>query len=127
MVGIFSDQHLRDQRFGRDAAFNDARRCRRLNDSALAGTAAVARAACEQHTKSNRNDVEPLGHILADLVESAAAAGTGLLVDIDDLLDPFQMRRQRAPVGRAGAIGALPPSRGFAGRGTVRNFVCGEA
>src|SRR5699024_2417939 len=37
----------------------------------------------------------------ADDVKIAAAARAGLVLDIDDLFDPFEMRRQRSPVGLA--------------------------
>jgi hypothetical protein len=38
VIGVLGDQHLRDQRLGRDAAFNDPRRRRGLHDRALAQT-----------------------------------------------------------------------------------------
>ncbi|CEJ10568.1 hypothetical protein BN1110_00844 [bacterium YEK0313] len=41
------------------------------------------------------------GHILADAMELAGTAGTGVALDVDHHLDPRQMRRQRAAV-RAG-------------------------
>jgi len=82
---------------------------RRLHDRALAGAAAIARTARHQNAEGGRHDVEPLRDILTDDMEIAAAAGAGLVLDIDDLLDPLKMRRQRAPVGlaRSGAGGAL--------------------
>jgi len=36
MIGVLGDQHLRDHRFGRNAALNNPRRCRGLHDRALA-------------------------------------------------------------------------------------------
>ena len=54
------------------------------------------------------HDVEAFGYILADLVERAAAARTGLVLDIDDLLDPFEMGRERTAVALAGALGGSP-------------------
>jgi hypothetical protein len=47
-------------------------------------------------------DVEPLGHVLANRVEHAAAARAGLVLDVDDLLDPLEVRRQGAAVALAG-------------------------
>jgi hypothetical protein len=37
-------------------------------------------------------------------VQPAATAWAGLIVDIDDLLDPLEVRRQRTAVGLAGTI-----------------------
>lgn len=104
VIGILGDQHLRDQRFGGDAAFDDPCRRRSLNDSVLARAAAIARTAGDQHAEGGRDTIEALGNILADLVERSAAAGAGLILDIDDLLDPFEMRWQRTAVGLARAI-----------------------
>src|SRR5690606_35517546 len=91
-----------------NAAFDDPRRRRGLHDRALARAAAVAWTARDQHPEGGRNDVEPLGHVLADLVECAAAARTRLVLDIDKPLDPLEMGRQRAAVGLAGTIGTGP-------------------
>jgi hypothetical protein len=55
-------------------------------------------------------EIEPLGYVIADLVERAAAAGASLALDIDHLLDTFQVRRQRAAVGLA-----WPSTAGLAG------------
>jgi hypothetical protein len=49
-------------------------------------------------------EVSTLGRIFADLVERTAASGAGLILDIDDLRDPLQMRWQRAAVGLAEAL-----------------------
>ena len=43
VVGIFGDQNLRHRRLGRDAALDQAGRCRRLDDETLAGPAVMAR------------------------------------------------------------------------------------
>ena len=115
MIGVLGDQHLGDQRLGWNAAFDDARGGRSLDHRTLARAAAVARAARYQHPERGRHDVEPLGDILADPVERAATAGAGLLFDIDDLLDPFEVRGQRAAVGLARPSLARAPRPGFAG------------
>jgi hypothetical protein len=88
------------------AAFDQPRRSRRLNDHLLAGAAGVLRPAHHQHLELSRDDVQPLGDVLADPVQRAGAAGTGLVLDVDDLFDPGQVRRQgaavRAPLGPPG-------------------------
>ena len=104
MVGILGNQHLRDQRLGRQPALDDPWRRRRLDHRALARAAAVARPTCDQHPEGGRHDIEPLGNILADLVERTAAAGAVLALDVDDLLDPLEVRWQGAAVALARAV-----------------------
>ena len=101
VIGIFGHQHLGDGRLGRQAALDQPRRRRRLHDTILAGPAGVFGPARDEHPELRRHDVEPLAHVLADPVQLALAAGAGLVVDVDDDLDPRQMRRQRAAVGPA--------------------------
>jgi len=76
VIGVLRHQHLGDQRFGRDTAFDDPRRCRSLDHRTLARAATVAGPARDQHAERSRHDIEPLGDIFTDLVERAAAAGT---------------------------------------------------
>jgi hypothetical protein len=114
VVGIFGHQNLRDGGFGRHAAFDQARRRRGLNDPIFAVPAGIFRAAGDEHPELRRHDVQPLALVLADPVQLAlAAAGTGLVVDVDDNLDPRQMRRQRATVGTSllGPRGSVGRSR----------------
>jgi hypothetical protein len=63
-----------------------------------AGAAGIFGAARDNHLELQRDHVEPLGHILADLVLEPAAARTGLVGDVDDDLFARQMRRQRAAI-----------------------------
>jgi len=104
VIGILGHQHLRDQRFGGDTAFDDPCGRRSLHDRALARAAAIARTAGDQHAEGGGDNIEAFGDILADLVERAAAAGTSLLLDIHDLLDPLKMGGQRSAVGLARAL-----------------------
>jgi hypothetical protein len=103
MIGVLGDQDMRDQSLGRDAAFDNARRRRRLHDHALAGAAAITGTARHDNAEGSRHDIEPLCDILADDMESAAAASADRILDINNLLDPFELHRQRAPVGLARA------------------------
>jgi hypothetical protein len=79
---------------------------RGLHDLAFAGTAGVARAAGHQHPEACRDHIEALGHVFADAVQGAAAAGALLAVDVEQLLDALEMRRQLAAVGAALLLGA---------------------
>lgn len=104
VIGVFSDHYLRDQRFGRKAALDNPCGSLGLHNRAFAGTAAIARPACHQHAERRRHDVEAFGDIFADLVERAAAAGTALVGDVDDLFDAFKMGRQSPAVDLAGPL-----------------------
>ena len=101
MVGIFGHQNLGDGGLGRHAALDQPRRRRGLHDTVLAAPAGVFGPAGDEHPELRRHDVQPLAPVLADPVQLALAAGTGLVVDVDDDLDPRQMRRQRAAVDAA--------------------------
>src|SRR5215469_14532375 len=61
----------------------------------------------DQHPEGGGHDIEPLAHIFADLVKRTAAAWTGLVVEIDQLLDALEMRRQRTAVGLAWSFARL--------------------
>src|SRR3954470_3571032 len=69
-----------------------------LHHRLLAGPAAVARAADHPHPQLGRDDVEHLARVFADDVQGATAAGAALGLDIDQGLDPRQVRRQGAQV-----------------------------
>ena len=99
VIGVLGDQHLGDRRLGRQAALDQPRRRRRLDDHVLAGAAGVFGPAHDQHPELGGDDVEPLADVLADPVQRARAARAGLVLDVDERLDPRQMRRQRAAVG----------------------------
>lgn len=93
MVCILGYQHLCDQRFGGDAAFDDPCRHRSLKDRALARAITIARAPGDQHAEGGENSIKAFGDILANLVQRTAAARAGLILDINDLFDPLKMGR----------------------------------
>ncbi len=95
MVGIFGHQNLCDGGLGRHAALDKMCRCRGLQDAVLASPAGVFRSPGDEYPELRRHHVQPLALVLADPVQLSAAAGTGLVIDVDDDLDPRQMRRQR--------------------------------
>ena len=101
VVGIFGDQNLGDRRLGRQAALDQPRGRGSLHDNVLAGAAGVFGPAHDDHAQLRRHDVQPLAHVLADPVQVVAAAGAGVILDVDDHLDAGKVRRQRAPVGPA--------------------------
>lgn len=106
MVGVFRHDHIGDERFGRDAAFDQARRRRRLDHTSdsvgarlLAMPAGVFQPPRYEHAQLRRNLVEPLGALFADLMQLAATARARLRIWLDDDLLARQMRRQMAAIG----------------------------
>ena len=106
VIGVFGNQHVRHRCFGRQAALDDARWRRRLDDDILAAAAGVFGPTDHQHAKLRGNDVELLAHVLTDPVQRSLAAPPRLVLDIHEHLDARQMRRQGAAIG---APLALPP------------------
>jgi hypothetical protein len=96
MVGIPGHQNLGDSGFGRQTAL----------DRSAAQAPGFAR---HGPRKSGRHiwaelrphHIQPFTPVLADQLQLALAARTGLVVDVDDDLNPRQMRRQRSPVDTA--------------------------
>ena len=74
------------------------RRRRRLGDALLAYAAGVLRPHGDDDPKLRRNDVEPLGAVLADAHHLAATAPTVGVLGLDHLLDPRQMLGKMADV-----------------------------
>ena len=101
VVGIFGHQNLGDRGLGRQAALDQSHRRRGLYDTVLASPAGIFRPPGDEHPELRRHDVQPLTLVLADPVQLAPAARAGLVVDVDDNLNPRQMRRQRSPVDPA--------------------------
>ena len=77
MIGVFRHQHLRDQRFGGQAALDQTRRSGRLHHHVLTGAAGVFGPTHDQHAQLRRHDVEPLGDILADAVQGRQQGQAG--------------------------------------------------
>ena len=100
MVGIFGHQNLGDRGLGRKAALDQPCRRRGLDDTILASPAGIFGPPGDQHPELRRDNVQPLTPVLADPVQLALAARTGPVADVDDDLNPRQMRWQRAPVIR---------------------------
>ena len=104
VVGVFGDQHMRDQCLGGYAVLDQPLRRRRLHHFAGARLAGILGAAGHDHLELRRDDIEPFRDVLADPVLEAAAARAGLIRYIDDGFFARQMRRQRAAID-------LPPAR----------------
>lgn len=98
VIDVLSDQDLRDRRLGENAALDDPRRSRCLDDRALARATALARTATDQDAKGDGHHVETLCNIFADLMKGAVTIGGPLVLDNNNLLDPPEMGRQQATV-----------------------------
>lgn len=96
VIGVLSDQDLRDRRLGKNAALDDPRRSRCLDDRALARAVALSPTATDQNAEGDGHHVETLCNILADLMKGAVTIGVPLVLDNNDLLDPPEMGRQQA-------------------------------
>jgi len=94
VIGVFGDQDLGDRRLGRQAAFDQSSRRRRLHHDVLACPAGVFGPTHDQDPELGRHDVESLASVLADAMQRALAARAGMIIDVDHHLDARQMRRQ---------------------------------
>ena len=112
MIGVLLHQHIGEQRFARQPAWDDMLRCPRLRHAVAARPAAHLRTHRHQHAILCWHNVEAFGAILADPVQFTAAvrAGTSARRDLD--LMTRQVSRQR----RARCIGCALPRRRSAGR-----------
>jgi hypothetical protein len=118
-IGVLGHQHVGQQRLARHPAGDRPLRRGRLHHRPLAGPAGVAGTADHLHPQLRGDDVEHLARVLADGVQGLAAAGASLILDVDQHLDPRQVRRQGAQVaspdpGRP--RDAVPCRRLFLGR-----------
>ena len=116
MVGVLADDNVGDQGLGGQAALDQPRGRWRLHDHLLAGAAGVLRPAHHQHPEPGGDHIQPLGDVFADPVQGARAARAGPVLDVDDLLDPGQVRRQRSAVATPPG-GALLAALGISGFG----------
>src|SRR5665647_2362719 len=89
VIRVFGDEHVRDGRFRRQAAFDKTRWRRRLHHNVLAGAAGVFGTAHDQNPELRGYDVQPLADILADPVQRVLAARTGFVLDVDGRFDPW--------------------------------------
>lgn len=110
MIGIFADQDMGDHGLGRQPTRGQPSGRRRLHYAVCAGPAGIFGTTSGGYPELGRDHVEPPGDVLANAVQTAAAA-TDQAFGFDDLLDPRQMPGKRTtfgavPLGRSpgGAI-----------------------
>lgn len=100
MIGIFAHHDIGDETLGRQSAFDQARRGRRLDHAGdvvgtvlLAVPARILRPLGDDHAQLRRDLVEPLGRVLADLVQRAVAARADRALRLDDDFFAWQTRQ----------------------------------
>ena len=108
VIGVLGHHDVGDQRLGRQAALDQPRRRRRLDDAGdvigarlLARPAGVLRPPRDDHAHLGRNLVEPLRRVLADDVQLAAAARAHLALGLDHDLLVRQMIEALVAAGTA--------------------------
>jgi hypothetical protein len=70
-----------------------------LNNDILTGATGILRTTNDEHPELSRNGIELLADVLADPVKNIPATWAGVVVDIDEHLDAWQVCRKRASVG----------------------------
>ena len=93
-------QHVREERLGGHPARDRPLRGRSLRHGFFTDPTAVAGSADHLHPQLGGDDVEHLARVLADQVQAPAAARTALVLEVDEDLDPRQVRRQGARLRR---------------------------
>lgn len=99
MIGVLVDQDVGHRGFGRQAALDQPRRRQSLHHHTLAGAAGVLGPARHQHAVLSRDDVKPLGPVLADPMHRPVTARASRAVGLEHLLDPRQVGRQGHALG----------------------------
>jgi hypothetical protein len=102
MITELGHQHVREQGFRRHPARDRPFRSGCLHHGLFTGPAGVAGSADHLHPQLRRHEVEHLARVFADRVQRPAAAGAALVLDVDQHLDPRQVRRQAAQVASTG-------------------------
>jgi hypothetical protein len=124
-ISVLGHEHVREERLGRHPAGDRPLGGGGLHHRLLAAPAAVAGPADHLHPQLGRDEVEHLARVLADHVQAAAAAGAALVLEVDQHLDPRQVRRQGTQVapalGPRWARGAAPRGRGLLCRLSLGN------
>ena len=106
MIAKLRDDHLGDQRLGRQPARHDMLGSMRLRHGARAATARIFRATGHQHLELRRDHIETLGDVFADHRHRTASARTHRADRFNQPLHGRQVSGQLAAVANARTIRA---------------------
>jgi hypothetical protein len=98
VVREFGHEHMSQQGLGRHPAGDRPFGRGSLHYRFRTGSAAVARAPDHLDPQLGGDEVEHLARVLTDHVQATTTAGATLVLDVDQHLDPRQVRRQGAQV-----------------------------
>ena len=101
MPGVFGDQDVGHHRLGRQPAFDQPFRRRRLHHSLRAGPAGVFGTVRHDHPELRRDHVKPLRGLLADHMHGRPTAGAIGVFRLDRHIHARQMGGQRAAIDAA--------------------------
>lgn len=118
MVGVLRHQYVGKRPFGRNRPFDEMRWRGRLEHPLFADPAGVLGAHGDDDSKLRRDDVEPLGAVLADAHHLTASARALRALGLEHPLDARQMLGKMAEV----ALRGWAPRTRFAGR--ARRGLC---
>jgi len=104
MIGKARDRHLRDECLGRQATFDQPRRCGRLHHGTGTGSTGELRSPGHDYSVLHRDNIQPLRLVFADHRHRGPAARARGVVRNQRHLDPRQVGRQgtaaHPPLGR---------------------------
>jgi hypothetical protein len=106
MIAKLRDDHLGDQRLGRQPARHDMLGSMRLRHGTGAATARIFRATGHQHSELRRDHIETLGDVFADHRHRTASARTHRAARFNQPLHARQVSGQLAAVASARMIRA---------------------
>ena len=113
MVGELADDHEGDQAGAGDPSRDGLGRDRRAGHAVATLGAGVLGQDVDLHFEPRRDELELAGHVFADALLGAAAAGAGLLALGQVVLDADvrEMIQAGSPRGACGLGSAAPPRR----------------
>jgi hypothetical protein len=118
VIAVFADQHLRQQRWRRQATGDHPLGSWRLYHS-LTAPAGIFGTRCTDHAQLRRNPVQHLAHAFPNHMQRTAAAGADHVVDIEPHIVTWQMIGQRLAMRAPFGWLVLDPRTALMGAGEI--------